>query len=277
MLVVVVCAALLAVALVLTAVWRRESFVEPPGPDAQTRAAGLRYYAWWAGMLTIVGTGSGVLVTGAGGRLAMRLLALTSPNATGRFTEARAIVGDITLEGTLTFLLFGGLPAGMLSTALYLLIAHWIPRAAAAGPVLAGIMLVVAGTTIDPIRADNIDFLVLSPDWLALLLFTVLAVLQGTFVATFAGRLSRSLPMMTKRNVAATAAPFLLAVLYVPLGVVLALGAVGAAVFPRALPAVAAARVSPDGVVLGRGLLVLAVALALPQFVFSVVDIVTRA
>ncbi|MDN3309422.1 hypothetical protein QWJ90_00570 [Microbacterium oryzae] len=273
MLLVLICAALLVVAVVLTAVWWREPFIDPPLAPVGSRADGLRVYARWALMLTIVGITSGVLVVGAGGRLVMRLLAVASPEASGRITEAQATVGEITVEGTLGYLLFGALPAALVSTALYLLVAHWIPRGALAGPVLAGVCLVIVGTTVDPLRAENIDFAILDPDWLGLVLFALLAVLQGAFVAAVAARLSRSLPPMSKRNLPATAVPFLLAVAYVPLGILLALGAVIAVLFPRALPTVGAARASGDGVVLGRALLVLAVVIFLPQFVVSVVAI----
>lgn len=272
-LLVLICAALLVVAVVLTAVWWREPFIDPPLAPVGSRADGLRVYAWWALMLTTVGIASGVLVVGAGGRLVMRVLAVASPEASGRITEAQATVGEITLEGTLGYLLFGALPAALVSTALYLLVAHWIPRGALAGPVLAGVCLVIIGTTVDPLRSENIDFAILDPDWLALVLFALLAVLHGAFVAAVAGRLSRSLPPISQRNLPVTAVPFLLAVAYLPLGILLVLGAVIAVLFPRALPAVAVARASRDGVVLGRALLVLAVAIFLPQFIVSVVAI----
>ena len=80
---------------------------------------GLRLYAWWAAVFMVIGTATGILITGAGGRLIMRLLAMTSPEATGRLTEGQAAVGEISLEGTLAFTLFGALPfafASALST-----------------------------------------------------------------------------------------------------------------------------------------------------------------
>ena len=42
----------------------------------------------------------------------MRLLAITSPDAHGAITEAEATIGEITLGGTLGFVVFVGLPAG---------------------------------------------------------------------------------------------------------------------------------------------------------------------
>jgi len=111
MLVVIVSVALLALAVVLCVVWGRERLVEPalpaPASDAARSASaptaprlrrhldGLRLYAWWVSMFLVAATASTLLVTGAGGRLAMRLLALTSPEATGRLTEAAARVADV--------------------------------------------------------------------------------------------------------------------------------------------------------------------------------------
>ena len=40
----------------------------------------------------------------------MRLLAITSPDAHGAITEAEATIGEITLGGTLGFVVFSGSP-----------------------------------------------------------------------------------------------------------------------------------------------------------------------
>ncbi len=179
---------------------------------------GLRLYAWWASMLLVVGTVSGLLVTGAGGRLAMRLLAVTSPQATGRLTEAQATVGEITFEGTIGFLVFGALPFAFASTALFLLAAPWLPRGRLAGPTFGLAAFIMVAPFIDPLRADNVDFDIVGPGWLSVLVFAALAVVQGAFLAAFAGRLSRSLPLMTRANWPDTALPLLLAIVLVPLG-----------------------------------------------------------
>ena len=60
----------------------------------------------------------GVLAAGAGGRLLMRLLAVTSPDADGQITEAGAEIGEITVGGTLAFVAFAGVAAGALAAAL---------------------------------------------------------------------------------------------------------------------------------------------------------------
>ena len=191
MLLVIVCGALLAVAVALCVVWGREPLVEPEIPRSPTSAPrpttsrvrrhldGLRLYAWWASMFLVVGTVSGLLVTGAGGRLAMRLLAVTSPQATGRLTEAQATVGEITFEGTIGFLVFGALPFAFASTALYLLAAPWLPRGRLAGPTFGLAAFIMVAPFIDPLRADNVDFDIVGPGWLSVLVFAALAVRAG--------------------------------------------------------------------------------------------------
>jgi hypothetical protein len=237
---------------------------------------GLRLYAWWASMLLVVGTVSCLLVTGAGGRLAMRLLAVTSPEATGRLTEAQATVGEITFDGTIGYLVFGALPFAFASTALYLLAAPWLPRGRLAGPTFGLAVFIVVAPFIDPLRADNVDFDIVGPGWLAVLVFAALAVVQGAFLAAFAGRLSRSLPLMTRTNWPDTVLPLLLAVVLFALGAVLAVGALVTFALPRLLPWFLAARASRVGVIVGRILLVLAVLAALPAFAGAAMSIWAR-
>lgn len=290
MLVVIVCGVLLALAVVACIAWGGERLVEPAVPEAPSTAAdpaparprlrrhldGLRVYGWWVSLFLVAGTVSCLLVTGAGGRLAMRLLAITSPEATGRLTEAQAIVGEITFEGTIAYLLFGALPFAFASTALFLLVAPWLPRGRLGGPTFGLAAFVMVSPFIDPLRSDNVDFDIVGPGWLSVLVFAALAVVQGAFLAAFAGRLSRSLPLMTRRNWPDAALPLLLGVVLFPLGAILAVGAVVAFALPRVLPWFLAARASRAGVITGRVLLALAVVAALPAFVASVVSIWSR-
>jgi len=135
------------------------------------------------------GVVAGVLAAGAGGRLVMRLLALTS-DVDGSFTEAGEVVGEITLEGTLGLIVFSGLPAGVLAGALYALLRPVLPRGRAGGAVFGGILLVLVATRIEPLRSDNVDFRLLEPAWLAVVGFGAVTVFHGMVVAAVAGRLS---------------------------------------------------------------------------------------
>ncbi|UOQ88946.1 hypothetical protein MUN74_17015 [Agromyces endophyticus] len=290
MLLMIVCGVLLVVGIVLTVLWSAERLVPPPTPaalvdDAGTpqserpprfdvHAAGLRVYLWWATVFTVVGTATGVLITGAGGRLVMRLLAATSPDATGGITEAQASVGDITLGGTISYLVIGALPAAFLSAALYLFVYPWLPRGRLGGPAFGAVLLVTLAPFVDPLRASNFDFRFVGPGWLSVVLFSALAVLHGAALAALAGRLSRSLPLVTRARWVGPSAPLVAAVVLVPVGVVLAFGAFVALVLPRVLPWLLAVRASRIGVITGRILLAVAVVAALPAFGAAVLSIV---
>jgi len=286
MLLIIACGVLLAAGIVAIIAWGGERFVPPATPAALSRSstetddsmvtrqlAGLRLYVWWATVFTVIGTATGILITGAGGRLVMRALALTSPDAAGGLTEAQARVGDITGSGTIAYLVFGALPFAFASAAMYLLAAPWLPTGRLGGPAFGVVLFVTVSPFVDPLRADNIDFDLVGPGWLSILLFGVLAVLQGAALAALAGRLSRSLPVIDRRDQMAAASPLLAAVVLVPIGVILALGALVASTAPRALPWLLTTRASRTGVIVGRTLLVVAVLAALPAFIGSVISI----
>lgn len=291
MLLMVACGALLVIGVVLAVRWSGERLRPPQRPVALAarpaatsdrdrwmprHAAGLRLYLWWATVFTGIGTLSGLLITGAGGRLVMRLLAATTPEAAGRSTEAQAIVGEISPQGTLAYLVFGALPFAFASAALYLLVAPWLPRGRWGGPVFGLLILVVVSPFVDPLRQANVDFDVVGPGWLSVLAFAALSILQGAFLAAVAGRLSRSLQLISRERWAGPLAPLLAAVVLLPIGVVLAAGAVIAFLAPRVLPWFLDLRASRPGVLVGRVLLGLGVLAALPAFVSAVFSIVQR-
>jgi hypothetical protein len=124
----------------------------------------------------------------------MRLLALTSPGMHGTLTEGGATIGEITIAGTISFVGLVGVTSGLLSGALYALIRSLLPRRRAGGLALGVILLVLAGSRIEPLRSGNIDFALVGPDWLSVMLFAALALFQGMLVVALAGRLSRWAP-----------------------------------------------------------------------------------
>ena len=267
MLLMIVCGVLLATGLVLSVVWGGEPLRAPEFPDRTESGATV---------FTVIGSVSAILVTGAGGRLVMRVLAATSPESIGTFTEAQAAVGRISVLGTVAYLVFGALPFAFASAALYLLVAPWLPGGRLAGPTFGAVLLVTVSPFIDPLRAENIDFSLVGPGWLSVLLFGALALLQGALLAALAGRLSRSLPLVSRRNWPTTTAPLLVAVVLFPIGIALAAAALVAAAFPRLLPWLLAVRASRGGVITGRILLGIAVLATLPTFIAAVVSIVGR-
>ncbi len=236
--------------------------------------AALRRYARWATGVTVTGTASGVLIAGARGRLVMRVLALTSPLAVGRITEAHARVGDITLNGTLAFLIFGALPGAFLSSILYVVVHRWLPRGRLGGVVFGLVLLAVFGATLDPLRAGNIDFDIVGPGWLAVLLFSVVVILHGMLVAAFAGWYSARLPLPTRRTWLAYM-PLLAAVVYFPLGAVLLAAAALTLIGSALVPAAPGWWTSRALIRSGRIVLIVLVAVSIPGVIGSVASITT--
>ncbi len=187
------CAALVAVGIAIVVRWGGDPHAATEGGSGRSRRPA-RDVAVRVGVALAAGLAAGVLAAGAGGRLMMRLLAATSPHAQGSFTEADEIVGRITVDGTLGFIVFAGLPAGVLAGALYALVRPLLPRGRAGGALLGALLLVLAGTRLEPLRADNLDFAIVGPAWLAVLGFTALALFQGMLVVALVARMSRDSP-----------------------------------------------------------------------------------
>jgi len=284
MAIILVCILLVLAGLVAAVRWGGLTVQPPPSapdPAAPTDqpAVGLvaRCYLWYLNVAVVAGVGAGILAAGAGGRLVMRLLAVTAgPDAQGRITEADEIVGRVSVDGTLGFVVFTGLFVGLASGTLYLLLRRWLPAGRAGGLAYGALLLVIAGTRIDPLRPGNTDFDLVGPGWASVLAFTGLAVFQGVLVAALAGRVSRALPLLGAgpRAIAAHAPLLLL----VPLGTAGLLVAIVGAVVVLAsqLPTVVAAWRDRRLVTVGRVALVLVAVVAFPGFASAVVDILGR-
>ena len=249
----------------------RQDPAEPPPPGLVARRY-LRYVALAVGS----GVGSGILVAGAGGRLAMRLMAATSSDAAqGRLTEADEVVGRITTGGTIGFILFVALFFGFASGVLYLLLRRWLPRGRAGGLAYGVLLLAIAATRLDPLRAENPDFDIVGPGWVAVVVFGALVILHGMVVAALAGGYSRVLPLpsLDRRSLVAHA-PLVILLPAAPVFLIIAFVGAIAVVLSR-FETVAFLR-SSRALVIGRGVLVAAGLLALPGCVSAVVDIAGR-
>jgi hypothetical protein len=97
-------------------------------------------------------------------------------------TEAGETVGRITLDGTLGFVVFGGLAAGAVSAVVYALVRPLLPPGRLGGLCLGALLLIIAGSRVEPLRSDNFDFNVLEPAWLAVLSFVCVGLFQGLVV-----------------------------------------------------------------------------------------------
>jgi hypothetical protein len=285
MAVIVVCVGLVLAGLVAVGRWGRLT-VEPPGVTGTERnGAGdpppvglvVRRYLWAVNLAVAAGVGAGVMAAGAGGRLVMRLLAATSGDAAqGRITEAAEVVGRITVDGTVGFIVFTALFFGAATGGAYLLVRRWLPAGRAGGLAYGALLLVLAGTQLDPLREGNPDFDLVGPGWLSVLAFSTLVLFHGMLVAALAGRLSRAVPLLTRDpRAVAGHAPLLLLVPLPP--VVVALAVVGGlAVLATRLRPVVAAWHAPRLRLAGQAVLALAVLVALPGFVTSIASILGR-
>jgi hypothetical protein len=284
MAVIVLCIALVLAGLVAVVRWGRLAVAPPPMPEADTagqtrRPPGLvlRCYLWYLTVAVTSGLGAGILAAGAGGRLVMRLLAVTAgADAQGQITEAEQLVGRITVDGTLGFVVFTSLFFGLASGLGYLLLHRWLPAGWVGGLAYGALLLVVASTRLEPLRRDNPDFDLVGPGWLAVAGFAALVVFHGVLVAALAGRLSRAVPLLAASPGAIAAhAPLLLLGLLVPLGllaVVIGVLVVGASRIPQVLAAVQTPRLA----VVGRVALAVAGLVLVPGFVSTIVNIVGR-
>ncbi|MFN0025657.1 MAG: hypothetical protein ACKV2O_00535 [Acidimicrobiales bacterium] len=132
-------------------------------------------------VLLVAGILTGVVVGGVGGRAAMFILRLTSPDSVrGVTSDDGFTIGEVTLGGTYSLLVLGAF-IGLIGAAAYRWVSPWLlgPRwfrrvtVAAASSAVVGSMLV---------HADGVDFTLLQPTWLAVSLFVALPGLFGWLI-----------------------------------------------------------------------------------------------
>lgn len=282
--VIVGCIVLVVVGLLAIVRWGGLAVQPPPAPaDDDTVPADrppvslvVRRYLWYLTLAISSGVGAGILAAGAGGRLAMRLLAVTAgPTAQGQITEADQVVGRISAEGTLGFIVFTGLFFGAASGAAYLLLRRWLPGGRTGGVAFGALLLVLAGTRLEPLRPGNPDFDLVGPGWVSVAAFAVLVLFHGMLLAALAGRLSRAVPLLALNPRAIIAhVPLLLLALG---SVALVAAIVGVAVVAASqVPAVAGVWRDRRLVTAGRVILSLVALAALPSFARAITDILGR-
>ncbi len=135
------------------------------------------------------GAAAGLLVLGFGGRLVMRVLAATSGDGVqGRLTEADERIGAITTDGTIGFLIFIGLGGGVIAAFVYLPLRTLLPDHAGKAGLIAAVIATGTLGVADPLAPDNVDFALLSPLPLAVLLLILTALLFTTTFTALAAR-----------------------------------------------------------------------------------------
>lgn len=192
------------------------------------------------GAATLAGLACGFLIGGIGGRLAMFILRLTSSDALhGLRTDDDFTIGEITTSSA--FLILVTTLIGTLLAFAYLLVRRWLP--ARRRPLqAAAFFALVGGAAI--IKPDGVDFNLVEPHLLSVVLFIVLPGAYGWAMAASVEWLIDHPGTLRKGRVAAI-------VLFVAVGffglfaVVLALGVAAAIVLGRESPALARAVVHP--------------------------------
>jgi hypothetical protein len=274
----IACGALLLAGLTAGVCWSTRPFSSPDLATALTAGEVARRYAWYSSITLTAGIAAGITVIGAGGRLAMRLLAVTAgDDAQGRITEAQEIVGEITLDGTIGFVIFNGIFGGVVFGALFLLVRRCLPAGRLGGTTYGLLLLLVLGSILDPLRGDNPDFEIVGPGWLAVVVFTLLAVGFGIAIGGLTARMSTWLPQPSteRRAILRYAGPALIAAVAFSVTGLVALFGVLTLLVTRWRPIVDAVR-SPRWVIAGRVLLIALVLASLPNTIANVLDIAGR-
>ena len=137
------------------------------------------------GAAALGGLSAGFLVGGLGGRMAMFILRVTSDasvigiQSDDDFTIGRISTDSIFLIGATTLI-------GTLLAFAYLLVRRWLPEGQR--PLQAALFFgLVGGAAV--IKPDGVDFTLLSPLWLAVVLFVALPATYGWLMARIVERL----------------------------------------------------------------------------------------
>ena len=217
------CGAIVLLALAAGVRWRaveyRAGWYAAPMPPRRLRAgvSMSRRIFREAAVMVLAGAVVGLLLIGPAARLAMRALAvLAGPEAQGRSIETGTAMGAITVEGTLVVVVFGGLLAGLLLALVHTLLRRLLPDGWRGGSVVGLAVLVVAGPLIDPLRPDNPVFANVGHAWVAVLLFSAIAIAAGAVLAAVHARLSQAVPLPAMRPVRAWLPYVPLAMLVLP-------------------------------------------------------------
>lgn len=144
----------------------------------------------------VSGLVAGVVVGGFGGRLVMRIAALLHPDAVGALTENGNRIGDITLGGTLSLVLFGLISCAM-AGAVWAIVSPWIPGHAGVRAWLTAGLAIAIGTPV-LIIGRNPDFVILKHDPVVVALLVALVGAIGLSIALLDSWLDRRLPHTVK-------------------------------------------------------------------------------
>ncbi len=142
-----------------------------------------------AGLAALIG---GVLVLGIGGRLAMRLSGamaiINDSNTRLMLTGDGFQIGHISLDGSLGFVLFGGVFGSIIAGGYWALLKDHLPQKRRF--LLAGVAAAAIGGNAF-VRADNIDFVILRPVIMNVVLYPVLSAVAGVTIVALDHKIER--------------------------------------------------------------------------------------
>jgi hypothetical protein len=130
----------------------------------------------------VAGLATGSLVGGVGGRIAMLILRVTSdPSLHGLESDDGFTIGVVSSQTT--FLLVFTAVLGAIGGLVYVIVRAWLPDRSR--PWLFGALTGLVGGSL-VIHPDGVDFTLLEPLWLAIVLFVLLPAAYGVAVASLA-------------------------------------------------------------------------------------------
>jgi hypothetical protein len=184
---------------------------------------GVREIAWWMLVGVAAGAIAGALIGGVGGRLAMLLLRLTSPDSViGVTSDDGFEIGVVSFDSV--NLLLGMTALGAVNGALYAVVRRVLPDALRL-PLWTVFAGVTGGATI--VHGDGVDFTLLEPASLAIALFVALPALAAALVVALTERWTPREPWADRRLTVALVAAAILGTVGVAIAVVLGVAALG--------------------------------------------------
>jgi hypothetical protein len=144
----------------------------------------------------LAGLATGILVGGIGARVFMRITAAAAADtAQGAVTEADAIVGRITFDGTMAIVVFVGIGAGIAGAVLFAIFRPWLGWAGRLRGLAFGVVVfAVASATSDVLNPDNFDFALLEHRALVVSMIVALFLGFGLVMEAMFTMLDRRLP-----------------------------------------------------------------------------------
>jgi hypothetical protein len=148
-----------------------------------------------AAAIVAIGSGiAGAIVGGLGSRIVMRLATLAAPEVRGAVTENGAVVGEITLAGTVALMVFAGFASTPLGAGAFVVAKPWLPRRTVPrGLVFGAFLLAMMGASV--IDAGNADFVILGDRLLNVAMFSSLFLAFGVVASAAITTLEARVPV----------------------------------------------------------------------------------